>query len=990
MTETRMVRILRSAAVALAALVILAAPAAAPAQEAAAVGVRIGDHPGYSRLVFDWRRPVDYRVENGGPQATIRFTQPASFDLAALQKKPPRLIRAASARADGNGVAVVLQIADHARVRHFRDGTKVVIDVLDPPPAKAETAPSPKPGPKAEPKPEPKTAPQPVKVATGPAATAAPKPLLPAAPKAAPAAATKPPAAMPAPTPVSLPSSPPASSSSAPAGLIPTIRPVADGEAISLPWAPVPAAAAFERAGRVWLVFDRPAAMDTKALVAQSGGRILEADQIRNPTATVLRLRLAEGLRARLNRDDTGWKLSLSDKPAAPAAIPIRREPTADGGRLRLMVASAANRLDLADPEVGDTLTVVPVAADARGIANAVQYAQFMLLPTAQGIAVQLKSESVQVMVSTSGVEIGAADGLLISPEPAGGRALLLDVERWRREGDFASAKQALQRTLASAPAAGRNAARLDLARFYFARGFHADALAVLARLQADDPAAAKDRKFRALRGAARLQAGQLTRAGDDLNDAMLDGDPEIGLWRGWLKAEQGDAAAAKAAFATGADVLGDYPPELRGRFRLAMAKVALANGDPGVAEAALTALEGDRLERGDAALAILYRAEAAKLAGSKDDAKAGFEAAATTLDRRVRPRAELARIDAALGADEIKPDEAIARLDALRFAWRGDDFEFGLLRRLGELQLGADDPRAGLGTLKQLVTRFAKAPDTPLVTRRMAETFEALFLEGGADKLPPLAALGLYYDFQELTPVGARGDEMIRKLADRLVAVDLLGRAAELIGHQVKHRLIGEERARIAARLAVVRLLDRKPQAALDALRGSAMAGLPGALVLERKILEARALTELERYPEALQLLKGETAAEAEPLRTEIHWRAEAWAAAAASLEARLGERWKNDKPFDAAERALVLQLATAASLAGDATRLEAVRERYRSRLDGTAEADAFAVLTGRIDTKGKPFRQLPTAIAEVGQFEAFMAGYREKLAKGGLAAIN
>lgn len=988
MTETRMVRILRLAAVALAAFVILAAPASAPAQETAAVGVRVGDHPGYSRLVFDWRRPVDYRVENGGPQATIRFTQPASFDLAALQKKPPRLIQAANARPDGNGVAVVLQIADHARVRHFRDGTKVVIDVLDPPPPKAEPTPPPKAEPKAEPKPEPKTAPQPVKVATGPAATAAPKPLLPAA--APVAAATKPPASVPAPTPVSLPSGPPASSSSAPADLIPTIRPVADGEAISLPWAPVPAAAAFERAGRVWLVFDRPAAMDTKALVAQSGGRILEADQIQNPTATVLRLRLAEGLQAGLNRDDAGWKLSLSDKPATPAAIPIRREPAAAGGRLRLVVASATNRLDLADPEVGDTLTVVPVAADARGIGTAVQYPQFMLLPTAQGIAVQPKSESVLVKVSASGVEIEAADGLLISPESAGGRALLLDVERWRREGDFASAKQTLQRTLASAPAAGRNAARFDLARFYFARGFHTDALAVLARLQADDPAAAKDRKFRALRGAARLQAGQLARAGDDLNDAALDGDPEIGLWRGWLKAEQGDAVAAKAAFATGADVLGDYPPELRGRFRLAMAKAALANSDPGVAEAALAALKGDHLERGDAALAILLRAEAAKLAGSKDDAKAGFEAASATLDRRVRPRAELARIEAALGADEIKPDEAIARLDALRYAWRGDDFEFGLLRRLGELQLGANDPRAGLGTLKQLVTRFAKAPDTPQVTRRMSETFEALFLEGGADKMPPLAALGLYYDFQELTPVGPRGDEMIRKLADRLVAVDLLGRAAELMGHQVKHRLIGEERARIAARLAVVQLLDRKPQAALDALRGSAMAGLPGALVLERKILEARALTELARYADALQLLKGETAPEAEPLRTEIHWRAEAWAAAAASIETRLGERWKGDKPFDAAERALVLQLATAASLAGDAPRLEAVRERYRSRLDGTAEADAFAVLTGRIDTRGKPFRQLPTAIAEVGRFEAFMAGYREKLAKGGLAAIN
>ncbi len=47
--------------------------------------------------------------------------------------------------------------------------------------------------------------------------------------------------------------------------------------------------------------------------------------------------------------------------------------------------------------------------------------------------------------------------------------------------------------------------------------------------------------------------------------------------------------------------------------------------------------------------------------------------------------------------------------------------------------------------------------------------TGNLLFLAGKGDALPPIAALGLFYDFRELTPIGRRGDEMIRRLADRL-----------------------------------------------------------------------------------------------------------------------------------------------------------------------------------------------------------------------------
>ena len=71
-----------------------------------------------------------------------------------------------------------------------------------------------------------------------------------------------------------------------------------------------------------------------------------------------------------------------------------------------------------------------------------------------------------------------------------------------------------------------------------------------------------------------------------------------------------------------------------------------------------------------------------------------------------------------------------------------------------------------------------------------------------------------MFYDFIDLTPIGPDGDEMIRRMSERLVAVDLLGPAADLLNYQVDKRLDGVARAQVATRLAMVYLMDHKPQA--------------------------------------------------------------------------------------------------------------------------------------------------------------------------------
>ena len=72
--------------------------------------------------------------------------------------------------------------------------------------------------------------------------------------------------------------------------------------------------------------------------------------------------------------------------------------------------------------------------------------------------------------------------------------------------------------------------------------------------------------------------------------------------------------------------------------------------------------------------------------------------------------------------------------------------------------------------------------PDNPAakdVAKETSDAFASLFLGDKGNDLPPLKALALYDQFHDLEPVGERSDQIVKKLIDRLVAVDLLDRAA-------------------------------------------------------------------------------------------------------------------------------------------------------------------------------------------------------------------
>jgi hypothetical protein len=248
------------------------------------------------------------------------------------------------------------------------------------------------------------------------------------------------------------------------------------------------------------------------------------------------------------------------------------------------------------------------------------------------------------------------------------------------------------------------------------------------------------------------------------------------------------------------------------------------------------------------------------------------------------------------------------------------------------------------------------------------------------ADGMQPVEALGLFNDFRDLTPVGTDGDEMVRRIVRRLVDVDLLDQAADLLQYQIDNRLQGVAKSSVASDLAAIYLMDRNPQKALQALWNTRTTLLPKPIMAERRVLEARALNELRQPDQALDALGNDTSPEGNDVRADVYWRQEDWTKAAAVLEKRLGDRWKSSAPLSMAEEGQLIRCAVAYSLLKDQPSLTRLTDRWTKFVDTASSPDAMRVALAPLDGGSITARDFAAAAASTDSFTGWVAGMKKR----------
>ena len=783
----------------------------------------------------------------------------------------------------------------------------------------------------------------------------------------------------------------------------------ADAVGIRIDWDEPVAAAVFRRAGYLWIVFDKNTAMNIDDLKAAGGNIIRSIEQVPNENATLLRLATVSNINPTMKRDGLAWILEFRQQPIAPTTvIDVTPQPNSPiGARLFLSVTEPGNAIVLTDPAIGDTLVVVPVIPLGYGIANTYDYPQARILASSQGLAIQPRADDLRVRPLRQGVEVTNASGLQISPVAAAlaadaklGDGLMIrsltrlfDLDRWRQANldTFEENKWKYQMAAATASSSGQEKARMDVARFYFANGFGAEALGVLKIVAESRPEIAETEEFRGLRGAINVLMGRYDDAREDLHHESLDKNDEARFWRATLQAYEGDLYGAAADLRRMAAITRPYPRALKIPLETLIANAAIQLGDIKQATRYLEAMRADNPNPAQSSEIDYVEGRLLELSGDFDGAVGKWEQVQEGPHRPSRAKAAVARTELLLKLKQIDEFEAIVELEKLRFAWRGGEFEFVLLRRLGDLYVAIGDYRNGLRTMRQAATHFRDNEKAPEVTQQMTDAFAGLYLDDKADDLAPITAIALYDEFKELTPPGERGDEMIRRLADRLVDVDLLDRAAALLQGQVEFRLEGVEKARVGSQLALVHILAREYEQAIQTLDETDGEGLPEELVAQRRHLRARSLMGEERIEDALVLLKDDKSLDADLLRQEIFWNEHDWVQASQILSRLLRTyEAKAGQPLDDLQGGFVLNQAIAMTLSGNERGIDRLRRDYGVAMDNTQFRDAFRLIASPQTLGLISFSSIAGKVADVDNFQTFMDAYQERLDERKLSAIN
>ena len=485
----------------------------------------------------------------------------------------------------------------------------------------------------------------------------------------------------------------------------------------------------------------------------------------------------------------------------------------------------------------------------------------------------------------------------------------------------------------------------MALARFLVGSELSYEAIGVLNLIGKDQPRMLGDAEFRGLRGAAKVMAGRYKEADTDFSAPVLSDDPSSSLWRGYIDAKLGQFADARREFDAGASMLFQFPAKWRTRFATANAQAAIALNQYPVADVAIDSALRDQPDPVEQLQTRLVQAQLFEAEGQTGSALRLYQAIAPVNLGFLSAPALLHATEIQLAQNQITPMQAAGVYDGLRYRWRGDATELETIRALGQIYLNLGRYREALEALRSAGQRLPDLPQALQLQADLTNAFRALFLDGQADGLQPVQALALFYDFKELTPIGADGDLMVRKLARRLVDVDLLSQAADLLKYQAENRLDGVPRAEVATDLAMIDLMDRQPEAALDALNNSRTTLLPNAMNTQRRAIEARAWLGLGQYDHALEVIQADKGPDTDAIRAEVSWKKHDWAGAGAQFERLLGDRFKTPGPLNADEEAKLLRAAICYSLAGDETSLGRVRGRFQGFVDQAHLADALRV---------------------------------------------
>lgn len=972
-----------------------------PALAQEQINVRAGIHPSYTRVVFDWNKTPVYTINKNGNDLLINFQAGGRVDLSdILNRDLPNLVTAKTISEGNDKLEISITIPPGSRHRSFATDGRVIIDIYNPGGEKSITAvdtvkkPAPEP---AQPKQQQEEAKAPEPAIDVPESDEDQKETV----KQEPAQADE----------------------------TETVEreilapPAIDAHNILLTATRAFGMSVFRRENWLWLVVDDPEVSVPPRLSGPNKDKFEEFQKYEVLGGIAYRLRIPDDFYVYAKGGGLTWDIVVTPfEPDDRTPIALEREFD-EADRIRgasLIWPSDKTRkvLQLKDPSVGDTIEIVTTDYSNVYAGDARSFVEVDKLQSYVGLAMVPKIDDLEIKRRSERVLITRPGGLALT-RPKDYKAMELNKQTKLDLGPYNQAEpdlepitriynfgawqmgglQALEENQTLLMAGLRNKSENDqitdlltLAKLNMANRRGPEAMGFLTVAEDMRNDLAKGPEFLALRGAANAIAGRYDEALLDFAREEVEPYGEVRYWRAFTLANVEDWQQAYEVMPSHFAVLEDYPEQMRIPMTLTMAEILLRGGDPDKAATLLDAM-AEFVEEDDGMDNAAWRyliGEMERQKGNIDGAIERWKSLEKDKDDLYRVKASLALTRLEQEEKQLSIEEVIDRLESLRYAWRGDQLETMINYRLALAYVDNGDYLKGLNLMRNAATFTPGTKISAEITSSLTSLFRDIFAHDKINDISPLDAIALYDEFKELTPPGKEGDLVAIKLAERLASADLLGRASKILETQVTRRLQGEEKVKIAIRLAGIQLLDDKPDGTIRTLEvaEAEVKKLDDAIqkqyMPEISLLRARALSDQDKTGAALTLLNSlPDNRNVMRMRADLAWKDARWEDAAEYMQDLIyAEDISLNRPINEYQAELILSRAIALNLAGNRVALSNLRERYNGVMEQTQKARLFDVVTRERQARFASNKELLTdMIGEVDLFGEFLDSYKSSM---------
>ncbi len=773
--------------------------------------------------------------------------------------------------------------------------------------------------------------------------------------------------------------------------------PVSKVRSLSFSWNMPVDIGVFKRNDYLWIIFDHPQTFNVEELNTNAQPLAEDVIQLPNNAAAIIRLKPKEGTNVNIRKEGLLWIVDLytgKDQTEIKEFPIFTQYDIFNNSYLFLPGSSAGKIVSIFDPDIGDIINIITTDETNLGMKNAYYYPDVEILPSYAGLVTVLNADDITMDIGNTGVSIRRIKkGLNISEDLESLKRRTRLSQSAEQEGNFFAkinaqllsenfntAQSSLLNDIASAEEKDKPKTEMLLTYYYLSKGLGSDAMQLLQEQEEKKSPTVLSEEFHIAKGIANFLLKRYDAALEEFSYGDLVSSNEANFWRALISTAQTPKAEDNIILSSYNYLIKEYPNEIRRRIALAgIESAVLAQDDLNLQNYIDIIMSSTNVTNKDALISY-YTAKKLDILGYPLNAIREYRNTANTTSEKYSAYARYNILEIEKRTGSAKNKEAIAEYEKLRYAWQEKKFKEKVLDALATTYAEGRDYGKALSIL-QTIKNIVAPEKEDQITQRMVKIFENIFINNQDNSSASLKSLALYNDYSWLAPLSKYYNAIIPKLADRLVAADLLDQAYEMLAEQyTKGNLNPQEKAVVGTRMALINLFNESPGEALNILDKTEHEDLTPTIVAHRRLIRAKALSALGEPEAALELLRDDYSKNGLMMKSEIYWDNGQWAEAADTIK-YLIERPQPGQKLSAEQTQLVLDWATALKKAGKETVIVRLKNTFEPFFKDTPYSSAFKVLTDSFESNKIDLKEIDKAINNIAAFSSFAKIYTDSL---------